>query len=106
VAKSREVYLGYGQTDGRKILIVPVIGDERQGYLLLYHLDLVPQSSPEERMEALRALRSRYESLRVAVTERLQVWDPSHLDLADNEALFFGQPSKVAEEIAVQRTMS
>src|SRR6185295_3121856 len=99
VVKSRELYLGYGQTDGRKILIVPVIGEKPDGYLLLYHIELVPAGDRSVRLRALAAHRTLFERLKIAVTERNQTWDPALIDRMDNDLLFLRPPEQVAEEL-------
>ena len=102
VAKSRELYLGRGQTDERKILILPLLGQDPEGYLLLFHLELKSKTSPEDRLRALQADHRRLEELRIAVTELNQVWDPALLDFVEAEALFFAEPLEVARAIASQ----
>jgi len=97
--KRGEIYIGYGKTDSRPILIVPVTGARPEGHLLLYHLDLVPRGRRELRLRALRAREHLVERLQIAITERNLAWDESLIDSIDNEVLFFKSPDTVAEEL-------
>jgi hypothetical protein len=99
VVKTREIYLGYGQNDNRRILILPLIGEKADGHLLLYHLELKPAGDRAARLRALSALRPRLEKLKIAVTERNLTWDPSLIDNVDNEVLFLRPPEQAAEEM-------
>ena len=97
--KRREIYLGRGQMDTRKILIVPVVGGATEGKLLLYHLDVIASGSTEQRLQALQALENRFEALHVAITEGNVTWQPSVLEVVDNETLFFAHRAKLAATI-------
>ena len=99
VVRSRETYLGYGQTDGKRIVIVPILGESSSGHLLLYHIEMAQSRDLSQRTRALTAHRTLFEKLRIAVTEHNQVWDPSLLNYIDNETLFFEDPNRVAEKI-------
>ncbi len=99
VVRRGEVYLGCGQLDCRKILIVPVIGEQQHGHLVLFHLELSSSATPRQRFRALSAHRSRLEQLRIAVTERSLEWKPELLQSVDTDALFFGDPEAIAEEL-------
>jgi glucosamine--fructose-6-phosphate aminotransferase (isomerizing) len=103
VAKSREIFLGYGQTDGRKLLILPLIGEQTEGHLVLFHLELQRRRDSDARMRALSVHSSLLERLRIAVTELKMEWDPMLLDRVENDTLFFDDPEKVAEEVSSQR---
>jgi glucosamine--fructose-6-phosphate aminotransferase (isomerizing) len=102
VVRSREIYLGCGQTDGNKILIVPVIGERPTGHLALFHVELNANRDRTQRQRALSAHRSLLERLQIAVTERNQEWQPQLLDRIDNDTLFFESPERVAEEIVAR----
>ncbi|MFH1725267.1 MAG: SIS domain-containing protein [Elusimicrobiota bacterium] len=92
VADSR-IFLGRGANDNRRILIVPVIGQETAGHLLLYHLDFVDKGPRERRMAALRSLRDRYKQILIAVTEATnREWAPEFIDKVNNEQLFLDDP--------------
>ncbi len=99
VVKRGEIYLGLGQTDNRKILILPAIGERPEGHLLLLHLSLKASPINEERLPALSMLGNRFEKLKIAITEHHQSWDPQMLEGIDNETLFFKSPEEVAEAI-------
>lgn len=103
VAKSRDIYLGYGQTDGRRLLILPLLGEQTDGHLVLFHLELQRRKDPEERMRALTAHPTLLERLRIAVTEREMEWDLMLLGHVENDTLFFEDPEKVAEEASSQK---
>ncbi len=102
VVKTRELYLGYGQTDGRKILIVPLIAEKAEGHLVLFHVELAPGGDRPTRLRALSSHRTHLERLKIAVTERNQTWDPGFIDRIDNETLFMRQPEQVAEELVAK----
>jgi len=104
VVRRGEVHVGYGQTDGRKILIVPVIGERPDGHILLYHLELVPRGRLESRWRALRARANHLERLRIAVTERNLSWSEDLIEGIDNDTLFFDTPESVAEAIVERVT--
>ncbi len=99
VVKRGQIYLGCGKTDGRKILIVPIVGDRTEGHLLLYHLDLVPRGRRDVRLRALRAHEELLEKLQIAITERNLPWEEDLIDRVDNDVLFFESPDVVAEEL-------
>ncbi len=99
VAKSQNFYLGYGQLDGRKILMLPIVGDGTVGHLLLYHLDLVEHGAQPVRTRALAAHASRLEELMISVTELNQAWDTSCIDALDNESLFFLTAHEAADTL-------
>jgi hypothetical protein len=99
VARRAEVYVGYGQTDGRKVLIVPIIGERTEGHLLLYHLTLRPDGERTARQRALEARPEHLDRLRIAVTERNVPWSPHLIDRIDNDTLFFETPDHAAEAI-------
>ncbi len=99
VVRRRALHLGYGQTDGRRILILPTLG-EGQTLLILLHLSLVEDAPAPVLLRALEAHGTRLEELRIAVTERCGPWRPDLLATQDIEALFFGDASAVAEALA------
>jgi glucosamine--fructose-6-phosphate aminotransferase (isomerizing) len=94
-----EIYVGYGKTDSRKIMIVPVIGERMEGHILLYHLELVPKGRLDVRLKALRARPDHLERLRIAVTERNLPWSDDLIAGIDNDTVFFASPDAAAEEI-------
>ncbi len=99
VVKRREIYLGYGQNDARKIFVLPVVG-AGGGHVVLFHLDLVPFGKLEDRMRALQAYERHHERLRIAVTEGSSLpWEPERLEGIDNETLFFASAEKAAAAI-------
>jgi glucosamine--fructose-6-phosphate aminotransferase (isomerizing) len=102
--KHGESYLGYGQSDGRKILIVPVVGERPEGHLLLYHLELAPRGEREQRLKALAARGRFLDRLKAAVTERNLDWDPALIDSIDNDVLFLEPAERVAGELAQARS--
>jgi glucosamine--fructose-6-phosphate aminotransferase (isomerizing) len=102
VARRAEVYVGYGQTDRRKIMILPVIGERTRGHILLYHLTLTTDGDRSARQRALEARPEHLERLRIAVTERNVPWSPELIDRVDNDTLFFETPDRVAEAICRQ----
>lgn len=99
VVKRGQIYLGFGKNDGRKILIIPVVGESSEGHLLLYHLELVARGRRDVRLRALRAHEELYEKLQIAVTERNLPWSEDLIDSIDNEMLFFESPDVIAEEL-------
>jgi glutamine---fructose-6-phosphate transaminase (isomerizing) len=99
VARRGEVYVGYGQTDGRKVMILPVIGERSEGHLLLYHLSLADNGDRAVRRRALEARPEHLDRLRVAVTERNVAWSPDLIDRVDNDTLFFETIDRLAEAI-------
>jgi glucosamine--fructose-6-phosphate aminotransferase (isomerizing) len=103
VVKEGDLYVGVGKTDGRKILITPLIGERPEGHLVLFHLDLVPRGRRDARMRALRAREMLLERIQIATTERNVAWDDGLIDLVDNDSLFFTAPDAIAEEL-VERT--
>jgi glucosamine--fructose-6-phosphate aminotransferase (isomerizing) len=101
--KHRSLFLGHGQSDGRKILIVPLVSEQPEGMLLLYHLELAEGSDRAQRLKALAARARFFDRLRAAVTERNLDWEPALLDSIDNDTLFLQPPERVAEELAEAR---
>jgi glucosamine--fructose-6-phosphate aminotransferase (isomerizing) len=103
VVKSGSVYVGYGKNDGRRILILPVVGESGEGHLLLYHLHLVPKGRRDARLKALRAQADLLDRIQIAVTERNVPWDDALIEGVDNDTLFFETPDTVAERLLQQR---
>jgi glucosamine--fructose-6-phosphate aminotransferase (isomerizing) len=97
--KRREIFLGRGITDGKNILVLPVVGESEQGSLLLYHVDIVDNSQHEARLPALEAVGNRLEELKVAITESNLEWTPALLNNISNEELFFDSTEHIAEKI-------
>jgi glucosamine--fructose-6-phosphate aminotransferase (isomerizing) len=106
VVRRAEAYVGYGQTDGRKLLILPVVGERTEGYLLLYHLTLRPGGELAARQRALEARPEHLDRLRIAVTERNVAWAPELIGRVDNDILFFETPDRAAEAICRATTRS
>jgi glucosamine--fructose-6-phosphate aminotransferase (isomerizing) len=100
VVKIRDIFLGYGGSDGRRILIVPFVGEEEEGRLVVLHIELVEAGNREHRLKALAARGEFFDRLKGTVTELSREWDPSMIDAVDNATLFFGSPESVAEELA------
>ena len=99
VVKRREIYLGYGQNDSRKIFVLPVV-DAEGGHVVLFHLDLVPFGKLEDRMRALQTYERHHERLRIAVTEGSDLpWEAERLEGIDNDTLFFASAEKAAAAI-------
>lgn len=103
VLKQREIFLGYGQSDGRKILIVPAVGSASEGRIVLFHVELEKAGDRETRLRALRARTTFHDRLEAAVTELDVDWDPALIDAIDNETLFLLPPERVAEELSRTR---
>jgi glucosamine--fructose-6-phosphate aminotransferase (isomerizing) len=103
VLKLRDVFLGFGQADGRRILIVPAVGERVEGYLVLFHVALVERGEREQRLRALAARGNFFDRLKGAVTECNLEWEPALIDAVDNDKLFLGTPESVAEELARAR---
>jgi glucosamine--fructose-6-phosphate aminotransferase (isomerizing) len=99
VVKQGEIHVGYGKTDSRRIMIVPVIGERTEGHVLLYHLELAPRGRLDLRLKALRARPDHLERLRIAVTERNLPWADDLIGRIDNDTLFFAAADAAAEEI-------
>ena len=95
--KRREVWIGYGQTDGRRILVVPALGESTEGHLVLFHVEVARESRAADRVRALSALEHRLDRVRIAITERGLSWDESLLETIDTETLFFAEPEQLAE---------
>jgi glucosamine--fructose-6-phosphate aminotransferase (isomerizing) len=97
VVADNQVFLGRGQNDRRRILIVPVIGQRSSGHLMLYHLEFMEKGPRDKRMAALRSLQERYKQILIAVTEAShRAWDPALIDQVDNDRLFFADPKEFA----------
>ena len=105
VVRHRELYVGFGQNDARKIVIVPVQEADATTHLVLFHLDLVQNGDHATRVAALESLEERFEQVRIAVTERDLPWDTALLQQVDNETLFFAEPQAVAEAMLTGSTV-
>src|SRR5690606_28463421 len=104
VLKHREIFLGYGQNDGRKILILPALdGDGESAHIVLFHIQLERSGEREARLRALRARGTFLDRLQAAITELDLDWDPALIDAVDNDTLFLLSPERVAEELAQTR---
>ena len=100
VIKRRRLFLGCGQHDERKILMLPLVGEDTEARVALFHLTLKERGASEQRLKALAANEALFDRLKAAVTEVQLDWDPSLIDRLDNDTLFFNTPEKVAELLA------
>ena len=100
VVKRRSVFLGRGQTDNRRILIVPLVSESDEGALVLFHLELVQKGDRDQRLAALAAHESLFDRLRAAVTEVGLEWEPALIDAIDNDTLFCEPVEKVVEALS------
>ncbi len=100
VVKEKRPYLGFGQKDQRRILILPFIGERTNGSLLLIHLKLREKGPFETRIRALKAYPGHYESLVSSVTERDIPWSDELIEQVDNATLFLKNPEETAARIA------
>ena len=66
----REIFLGLGQTDGRRILILPVLTGSNSGNIVLYHLSLNDAVPRRVRLRELEEQERNFGRLSIAVTER------------------------------------
>ena len=103
VVKIRDVFLGHGGLDGRRILIVPFIGEQEEGHLVVLHVELVETGDREQRLKVLGARGEFFDRLKGAATELNREWDPSMIDTIDNETLFFGSPEAIFAQLADAR---
>jgi glutamine---fructose-6-phosphate transaminase (isomerizing) len=99
VVKSRKPHVGFGQNDGRRIVILPLVGDRPEGRLALFHVEVGNGIERQIRLRALAALEDRLDQIRISVTERGLRWDDRQIDCLGNDALFFGPVDTVAAEI-------
>ena len=99
VVRSKSIYLGCGQTDRRRILIVPLITESPQGQVVLFHLDLSRDATPRQLLNALFANPTLLERIKIAITERDGDWNPQLLTHLPPETLFFESPERIAEEM-------
>ena len=99
MVRSKSIYLGCGQTDRRRILIVPLITESPQGQVVLFHLDLSRDATPRQLLNALFANPTLLERIKIAITERDGDWNPQLLTHLPPETLFFESPERIAEEM-------
>jgi glucosamine--fructose-6-phosphate aminotransferase (isomerizing) len=98
IVRTRQVYLGVGGSDGRRILIVPTYDKREQvDGLLLCHLDFVPSLV---RADKIRVLGMRYEDIKHAVIEANLAWDDTLLDALSPEDLCVLPDGELAERLA------
>jgi glucosamine--fructose-6-phosphate aminotransferase (isomerizing) len=69
VARERQLLVALGRSDGRTVLIVPEVRDNRTTGITLLHLVLRERLAENEARTALSAYRNRFSRLRDAVTE-------------------------------------
>jgi glucosamine--fructose-6-phosphate aminotransferase (isomerizing) len=99
IVKEGNVYIGLGRTDGRSILIVPVISDEPSTsstieYLLLLNISFrenLPLGAKK------KALGGKFERIKSIVQESSLTWDDRYIELLEMKELFGRSAEKVAE---------
>ncbi len=98
--KIRDVILGHGHADGRKIVIVPLVGESSEGQVVVLHVELEDQGERDVRLKALAGRSEFFDRLKGAVTEFNLEWEPALIDAVDNETLFLSLPESVAEQLS------
>jgi glucosamine--fructose-6-phosphate aminotransferase (isomerizing) len=79
VVRSRSSYVGLGRTDGRPIVIVPMLPSGQVEGLVLLHMDFEPALSVEQKATLLRDTH-RYDDVRSIVTETDLEWSDGFLE--------------------------
>jgi glucosamine--fructose-6-phosphate aminotransferase (isomerizing) len=101
IVKEGNVYIGLGRTDGRSIIIVPIISDDPTKASIIEYLMLLNISFRENIPLAakIRALGGKYERIKSIVQESSLTWEDRYLELIDMKELFGVSAEKVAESI-------
>ena len=104
IVKEGNVYIGLGRTDGRSIIIVPIISDEPSKPSLIEHLMLLNISFRENLPLAAktRALGGKYERIKNIVQESSLTWDDRLIERIEMKELFGVSAEKIAESIVAQ----
>jgi len=99
IVKEGNVYIGLGRTDGRSILIVPIISDEPSTSSIIEYLLLLNISFRENIPLAAKkkALGGKYERIKSIVQESSLTWDDRYIELLEIKELFGRSAEKVAE---------
>ena len=97
IARTGDVYVGLGKSDGASIFIVPLRkGPEGIGHLLLIHVVFNEALSPAEKRKVLG---DRYNDIRNMVNEYNLMWDDSYLDILPIEILIGESVEFIATKI-------
>ncbi len=97
IVRTRQIYVGVGRGDSRRILIAPLYGpDQDVDGLLLCHLEFVESMTLEQKISTLGV---RYEDLKNAVIEANRQWQDELLERIGPEALLAGSIEELAESL-------
>ncbi|HPZ10290.1 MAG TPA: SIS domain-containing protein, partial [Candidatus Eremiobacteraeota bacterium] len=90
------VFAGKGGSDGRPIIIIPLLDKGICHNLLLLHVEFKEQVDIQSKVMVIRAM-DKYEEIKYAVTEMNIVWDDRILDYLTPIDLISENPDDIAE---------
>jgi glucosamine--fructose-6-phosphate aminotransferase (isomerizing) len=97
IVMRRELYLGIGKSDQKRLLVLPLLDDRaRVTRLLLVHLSFVEHLELGEKQSLLG---SKLEEIRNAVEEANVVWEERYLEALSPEFLLTRSVDRIAETI-------
>jgi len=104
IAREGNVYIGMGRTDGRSILIIPVISDAPSKPNIIDNLLLMNISFKDAVALSVRtkALGGKYERIKNIVQESSVPWDDGYLDEVEMKELFGISAEKIADLIVTR----
>lgn len=95
ISLERRLFVGVGSSDGRELVMFPVIRDGRMSGIVLLHVEFNKTAEVDARIAAVRNYRNRYEQLVGMVTERNLSWSDRRLKHIPVALLFEGSPEAV-----------
>ena len=99
IALERRLFIGVGSSDGKKLMMFPLLQDGKLTGLMLLHVRFREEVAIETRLAAVRHYRNRYERLVGFVTELNQPWSDDLLQRIPVAMLFEGSPEAIVRSV-------
>lgn len=99
ITSERRLFVGVGSSDGRKLVMFPLLQNGRLSGLMLLHVTFNEAASLEERLNAVQSYRNRYERLVGWVTENSMDWKDELLMSVPVALLFEGSVESVVGSV-------
>ncbi|MFM7204592.1 MAG: SIS domain-containing protein [Myxococcota bacterium] len=99
ITLEKRIFAGVGSSDGKRIIMFPLLKSGRMNGLLLLHVQFDEGAGLDARLQAVRAYRNRYERLRGWVTENSLDWQDELLLQLPVAQLFEGSNEVVMNAV-------
>lgn len=99
IALQRRLFAGAGSSDGKTLVMFPLLNNGRLSGLMLLHVRFAAAPTLEQRLNALKSYRNHYERLVGMVTENSLPWSDTLLERLPVELMFEGSSEAVMRVI-------